>query len=275
MRLRTPFAAVVLSTLALAGCGNSSTSDGDNQPSPAAETETNGASPEAETDGSGAEEPDSQNGSQTDSGDDSDELNIPQEWITRTADAWPESQGFAQHAPVQELTDECLLFDEEPDFFDEPTQFRFSGFGSYGRPTTNYGNEPSTEDSFRYLCSLARADDQRAENEPSWAPNAQLMVTDSVEHAEQTVTAFLDQPDLPERVNDIQTIQAHGTEIHTVEREFPTNPGNGGELEAVFYDADAGAIVKLRLHSMDEDLRAEHGGQGVAEDLARLLLEGQ
>ena len=261
MRYGTLCAAVLLlGSLALTGCGNPFASGADDTPSAAAETESGGPSDERVQEGA-EDEP--------------GEVSIPPDWVTRTADMWPESQGFAQHAPVQELTDECLLFDEPPEFFDETTRFRFSGFGSYGRPATNYGNEPATEDSYRYLCNLVRADDQRVDDEPSWAPAAQLMVTDSVEHAEQTVAAFLDQPDLPERVHDIHTVETHGAEIHTVEREFPTNPGNGGELEAVFYDEDVGAIMKLRLHSMDEDLRAAHGSQGIAEDLARLLREGQ
>jgi hypothetical protein len=101
------------------------------------------------------------------------------------------------------------------------------------------------------------------------------MVTGSVEHAEETVAAFLDQADHPERVQEVQTIQVQGAEVHTVERQFPTNPGNGGELGAIFYDEEAGAIMKLRMHSMDEELRAEHGRQGIAEDLARLLLDSQ
>lgn len=181
---------MLLAMVALSGCGNSAETSGedpspepsvdDDQPSSAAIVE-NSESPEDEL-------PDQS-------------VNIPEEWVTRTSDAWPDSQGFAQHAPVQELTGECLLFDQEPGFFDEHAQFRFSGFGSFGRPTTNYGNEPSSEDSYRYLCSLTRADELSAEDGPSWSPSAQLMVTDSTAHAEQTVEAFLDQPDLPEQTS--------------------------------------------------------------------------
>lgn len=283
MRYGRVWAGLLLGSLALTSCGNPEPSGGDSQPSPAGEAGTDASNPAEENNGD-----DDDSGVHTDSAietggdasaEDSDsedfELSIPQAWITRTAQEWPDSQGFAEHAPVQEFSEECLLFDDDPEFFDEPTRVRFAGFGSFGRPTTNFGNEPSTEDSYRYLCSLARADEQQAEEGLAWTPAAQLMVTESVEHAEQTVEAFLDQPDLPERLNDVQTVRAYGAEIHTVEREFPTNPGNGGELEAIFYDEAAGAIIKLRLHSMDEDLRAEHGSQGIAEDLAHLLQEAQ
>ncbi|RJN31611.1 hypothetical protein [Nesterenkonia natronophila] len=277
------YRALLLATLALASCGDPVASDDNDPPSPTAAPETSALPPTAEDTETGADspasdEPTEEEGEPPDEEDPEaaeEELSIPQEWITLTSEAWPESQGFGQHAPVQEFTDECLLFAQEPEFFGEVTQFRFSGFGSYGRPTTTYGNEPATEDSYRYLCSLGRAEDQRAAERPVWAPEAQLMVTESVEHAEETVAAFLEQTDLPEQVQEVQTIQVHGTEIHTVEREFPNNPGNGGELGAIYYDEDAGAILKLRMHSMDEELRAEHGRQGIAEDLVRLLLESR
>jgi hypothetical protein len=284
MRCGMSCRALLIATLALVSCGNPVASDENDQSSPTADPETSHFSPtgeETDTD-TGAETPgsheptkDDGQSAEEDAGAAEQELNIPQEWITLTSEAWPDSQGFGQHAPVQEFTDECLLFAQEPGFFGEVTQFRFSGFGSFGRPTTTYGNEPSTEDSYRYLCSLGRSEHQRSGEGPVWAPEVQLMVTGSVEHAEETVTAFLDQTDLPERVQEVQTIQVHGAEIHTVERHFPTNPGNGGELGAIFYDEEAGAIVKLRMHSMDEELRAEHGRQGIAEDLARLLLDSQ
>ncbi len=275
MRYATVWAALLLSSLPLASCGNPEGSEEEGQPPVVGEEETNGNDGDHADSHNGQADDTAGDPGATEPGSEEERLYIPPEWVSRTAQEWPDSLGFAEHAPVQEFSDECLLFDDVPEFFDEVTHVRFSGFGSYGRPTTNFGNEPPTEDSYRYLCSLARADEQQAEEGPAWTPSTQLMVTDSVEHAEQTVEAFLDQPDLPERLNDVQTVMVHGTEVHTVEREFPTNPGNGGELEAIFYDETVGAIIKLRLHSMDEDLRAEHGSQGIAEDLARLLLEAQ
>lgn len=200
------------------------------------------------------------------------EPSIPRQWLDATRDAWPDSRGYGEPTPVLESNEECLLFDAEPDFFEETPHFSTDGFGSYGVASVNYGNEPVTDDaSYRYLCHLSQTEEQRESEQPAWSPNIQLMVTDSTEHAEETVANFLDQPQLPEQTNDVATVEIWGAEIHTVEREFPTNEGNAGMLEALFYDAEAEAIFMLSLHASEEHQRAEHAGEGVAQDLVSFL----
>lgn len=203
-----------------------------------------------------------------------EQISIPQRWVDVTAQEWPDSAAYGENAPILRMEEECLFLDEPPEFFDMTPRFQSTGFGSYGNPTTMYGGEPSTQGDYRYLCGVTRTDEQRdSEDTPRWGAEFQLMVTDSADHAEETVENFLGQPDRPERTHEIETIEIAGTQVNTVQRDYPTNDGNGGDLEALFYDEDTGALLQLRIHSMDEELRIEHGNQGVAEDLVRILAE--
>lgn len=200
------------------------------------------------------------------------EVRIPQEWLEITAEEYPESDGFASSQPRLVMGEGCLILDELPEFFEDEAEASGSGFGSYGRPSVNYGNEPSSEEHYRYLCNL-RPNDEAREADTTWGtPSLQLMVTEDPELAEETVQDFLSQ-DLPDQDNDIETVEVGDAEIHVTKRSFPTNPNAGGELQAIFYDEDAQAILQLRLQSMDEDLWEEHGHEGIAEDMVRLLQE--
>lgn len=241
------FPVLALTALTITACGNPFASEGDGSDS--------------------GEGKDASGGTET-----TDDLSIPDEWLDITSDAWPDSQGYGEPTPVLKADGECLLFDAEPDFFEETPHYNNDGFGSYGVPSVNYGNEPVTDDnSYRYLCHMSQTNEQRDSDQPTWSPNIQLMVTDSAEHAEETVANFLDQPELPEQTNDVTSVEIQGAEIHTVEREFPTNDGNAGMLEAIFYDEDAGAVFMLTLHASEEHQRTERAGEGIAEDLVRFL----
>lgn len=203
-----------------------------------------------------------------------EEISIPQQWVDVTAQEWPDSAAYGESQPILRMDEECLFLEEPPEFFDMTPRFQSNGFGPFGSPTTNYGGEPSTEDEYRYLCGLTRTDEQRdSEDTPRWGAEFQLMVPGDPAQAEETVENFLTQPDRPERTHEIETIEIAGTEVHTVQRDYPNNDGNGGDLEALYYDEETEALIQLRIHSMDEELRIDHGNQGVAEDLVRILAQ--
>lgn len=197
-------------------------------------------------------------------------VSIPQKWLDTTTEAYPQAAGFAASQPTLMMGEDCLILEEEPEFFADEAEVSGAGFGSYGRPSVHYGGDPSSEQDYRYLCDMRASQESRDAGDNWGTPEIQLMVTENPELAEETVQGFLDH-ELPDQDNDIQTVEIDGAEIHVTKRSFPTNPNAGGELQAIFYDEEAQAIFQLRMQSMDEDLWEEHGHEGAAQDLVDLL----
>ncbi len=201
---------------------------------------------------------------------DAGEVSIPQEWLAATAEAYPEAEGFAASQPTLMMGEDCLILEDEPEFFADQAEVSGAGFGSYGQPSVHYGGDSSSQEDYRYLCDMRTSQESRDADENWGTPEIQLMVTEEPELAEETVQEFLDH-DLPDQENEIRTVEIDGAEIHVTQRSFPTNPNAGGELQAIFYDEEAQAIFQLRMQSMDEDLWEEHGHEGAAQDLVDIL----
>ena len=197
-------------------------------------------------------------------------VRIPQDWLDVTAQEYPDSAGSEVTNPVLNFDDDCMLFEEMPVLFEDQTVSGSSGFGPYGNPSVHYGNEPRSEEDYRYLCDLRASEESRDADENWGSPAVQLLVAQDTDILEETLEDFLEQ-DIPAQENEVRTVEVDGAEIHVTKRSYPTNENAGGELQAIFYDEEAQAIFQVRLSSMDEDLWEAHGHEGAAQDLADML----
>lgn len=179
---------------------------------------------------------------------------VPAAWLEAADAGWSEADGNGASAPV--LTGDPCVLTEEVVARGASGRTDMSGWGPYG-------DDPSAEDAYRYVCEF-RGDDLSAQ--------LQLLRTASPADAARTVDLFLDQASGSDQENEATTVEVAGADVQVNHRWYPK--AGYGEVAALLHDEEAGALVQLEVTSLDEDAFDAYTAEQAATDLLTQLGRG-
>lgn len=179
---------------------------------------------------------------------------IPEAWLEKAAEGWPESSGFGASAPVLSWGS-CLLTDKVY-ARDAVAKEDLSGWGPYG-------DDAQATGAYRYVCEF-RGEELSA--------RIQVIQAASAADAERTVEIFHEQSTNADQENSPTTVQVGGVDVHVNHRIYPRS--STGEVESLFLDEGRNALVSLEIRSLDEAEVEAYPAQQAAEDLMLQLARG-
>lgn len=179
---------------------------------------------------------------------------IPSEWLSETADGWPDSDGYDASMPVMNRSDDCLLNDSLPKIAGDEPEVTDAGWGGLGE----------NKDSYRYICGL--------HSSGNYAGSVELMQASDAAAAENIVDDIRSQPSTSDQENTVTEETAGKLDMVVVERWYPTNPQ--GAYFAAFHDEEAEAVVQLEINSLDKADFDSMTAQDAADALLDIIAQG-
>lgn len=175
---------------------------------------------------------------------------IPETWLSETAKAWPESDGYESPYPVLNYGDACLFGDALPAFAGSSAELTASG----------YGPLEDREDSYVYTCSMSGE---------SYAGSLTLYQFGDLATAESYVDSFVSQPSSEVQDNEVTEVTSGRLTMPVLTRWYPTNPQ--GMYQAVYFDEDALAFFSFEINSLDAAEFDELEPQAMADQVVAIL----
>ncbi|GAA1824788.1 hypothetical protein GCM10009771_25210 [Nesterenkonia flava] len=186
-----------------------------------------------------------------------EDLDIPEEWLSDSARAWPASAGFESGVPVLSRSKDCLLADQLPEMFGSTAEITDAGFGPWGP-------DPQAEDAYRHVCNLWSPDE--------YAGRLVLIQADSEATAQNTLEHFREQPSSEAQQNQVEELEYAGQQFHVLSRWYLAP--NHGRYEVLHYDEEANAFAVLELTYLSEELWEAGSPQEMAGYLVDILTAG-